>query len=297
MSLQELAGIRAALAATAREGQSFEEVRILYEQIAPPVDPDDGTSLEAFEIGGMKAEYSVPRGADATAAILYFHGGGYCLGSLNTHRRLARSLAQAAGVAVLAIDYRLAPEAPFPAAIEDALAGYRHLLGRGIEPKRIAFAGDSAGGGLTMAGMLAAKNENLPLPGAGFCISPWVDLANGLPSMALKAAEDPMISKTRLDDFTKGYLGERSPADPLASPLHGDLLGLPPILIQVGSAECLLDDSVQLARNLGLAGVDARLEIWPDMIHVWHFFAPMLSEGRDAIAVAGRWLGEKLRGA
>ncbi|PWR23596.1 alpha/beta hydrolase [Zavarzinia compransoris] len=295
MSLQELAAIRAALAATDREGQSFAEIRVLYEQLAPPVDPDDGTMVEAFEIGAMKAEFSVPRGADATAAILYFHGGGYCLGSLNTHRRLARSLAQAAGVAVLAIDYRLAPEAPFPAAVEDALAGYRHLIGRGIAPRRIAFAGDSAGGGLTMATMLAAKTENLPLPGAGFCISPWVDLANDLPSMALKAAEDPMISKRRLDAFTAGYLGPRDAGDPLASPLRGDLRGLPPILIQVGSAECLLDDAVHLAGNLGLAGVETRLDIWPEMIHVWHFFAPLLSEGRDAITVAGRWLGERLR--
>lgn len=294
MSMQEMAAIRAALAATAREGMSFEDVRALYESIAPPVDPDDRTDVQVIEIAGRAAEWAVAEGAAADAAVLYLHGGGYCLGSLNTHRRLAWSLARTAGVASLAIDYRLGPENPFPAAIEDAVAAYRHLLDRGIAPSRIAVAGDSAGGGLTLACLLAAREAGLPLPGAAFLISPWVDLTNSLPTVTSKAAVDPMISKARLDDFTRGYLGEGDAARPLASPLFADHAGLPPVLVHVGAAECLLDDAVRVAGALGAAGVDTRLEVWPDMIHVWHFFAPMLSEGRDAIAVAGRWIGEKL---
>ncbi|MDD3444701.1 MAG: alpha/beta hydrolase [Zavarzinia sp.] len=296
MSLDELAAVRAALdAAPDRTQMTVEEIRAFYEMIAPPIDADDTTPVETLSIGAFKAEYSVPAGADTGAAILYFHGGGYALGSLNTHRRLARGLARAARVAVLAIDYRLAPENPYPAAIEDAMAAYRHLIAQGVAPARIAFAGDSAGGGLTVAAMLAAKAAGLPLPGAGFCISPWVDLSNSLPSITAKQGEDPIISKTVLDNFTAAYLGGRDTADPFASPLRGDLAGLPPLLIHVGSAECLLDDAVRLAGNLGAAGVETRLEVWPAMIHVWHFFAPMLSEGRDAIEQAGRWIGERLR--
>lgn len=296
MSLEELAAVRAALdTAPDRTQMTVEQIRAFYEMIAPPTAPDDRTTVETLEIAGFGAEYSVPPGADTGAATLYFHGGGYAIGSLNTHRGLARGLARAARVAVLAIDYRLAPENPFPAAVEDAVAAYRHLIAMGISPARIAFAGDSAGGGLTVAAMLAAKAAGLPLPGAGFCISPWVDLANALPTITGKEPEDPIISKEVLDNFTALYLGGRDTADPLASPLLGDLSGLPPMLIHVGSAECLLDDAVRLAGNLGVAGVEARLEIWPSMIHVWHFFAPMLSEGRDAIEQAGRWIGERLR--
>ena len=273
----------------------LEDMRVLYETLAPPVDADDGATVEKLSIAGRDAEFTVPAGADATAAILYLHGGGYCLGSLNTHRRLARSIAAAAGVAVLAIDYRLAPEHPCPAAVDDALAAWRWLLDRGFAPSRVAFSGDSAGGGLTIATMVAARDAGMSLPGAAFCISPWVELANNLPSMAAKASVDPMIGKARLDMMTAIYLAGRPVGDELASPLHADLTGLPPVLIHVGSAECLLDDSVRLAGALGAAGVEARLEIWPQMIHVWHFFAPMLSEGRDAIVSAGAWLKEKLR--
>ncbi|PWR25629.1 alpha/beta hydrolase [Zavarzinia aquatilis] len=295
MSTQEMAAIRAALAAAGREDLTIAETRALYETIAPPVDPDDRTAVELLDIAGCRAEFATPEGAAGDAALLYLHGGGYCLGSLNTHRRLAWSIAKAAGITSLAIDYRLAPEAPFPAAVDDALAAYRHLLDRGMAPSRIAVAGDSAGGGLSLALMLAARDAGLPLPGAAFLISPWADLTNSLPTIASKAAEDPMISKARLDGFAGAYLGGADALQPLASPLNGDFAGLPPVLIHVGTAECLLDDSVTVAGRLGAAGVDTRLEIWPDMIHVWHFFAPMLGEGRDAIAAAGTWIGEKLR--
>lgn len=295
MSIQEMAAIRAALAAADRESLSLEETRALYETIAPPVDPDDDTAVELLDIAGCQAEFATPPGVAGDAALLYLHGGGYCLGSLNTHRRLAWSIAKAAGITSFAVDYRLAPEAPFPAAVDDALAAYRYLLDKGFAPHRIAVAGDSAGGGLSLALMLAARDAGLPMPGAAFLISPWADLSNSLPTIASKAAEDPMISKARLDAFTGAYLGGGDVRQPLASPLNGDLAGLPPVLIHVGAAECLLDDAVGVARRLGAAGVDTRLEIWPDMIHVWHFFAPMLGEGRDAIAVAGTWIGEKLR--
>nr|WP_233560186.1 alpha/beta hydrolase fold domain-containing protein [Oleomonas cavernae] len=186
------------------------------------------------------------------------------------------------------------PEHPFPAAVEDAVAAYRHLIGRGIEPRRICIAGDSAGGGLTIATMLALRDQNLPLPGAGFCISPWVELANNLPSMAAKNDVDPMVTKPRLDQMAAIYALDRPLSTPLLSPLHAGMTGLPPVLIHVGSAETLLDDSVRLAGVLGAAAVETRLEIWPEMIHVWHFFAGMLSEGRDAITSAGAWIGSKI---
>jgi len=295
MSLQELAAIRAALAAVPdRTELAVAETRVLYEQLAAPQIEGDQTQAETVDLGGMAAEFSTPPGAATDAAILYLHGGGYCLGSLNTHRRLVRDLARAAQVCALAVDYRLAPEHPFPAAVEDAVAGYRHLIGRGIEPRKICIAGDSAGGGLTIATLVALRDQNLPLPGAAFCISPWVELANNLPSMTAKNDVDPMVTKPRLDQMAAIYALDRPLSTALLSPLHADLTGLPPVLIHVGSAETLLDDSVRLAGVLGAAAVETRLEIWPEMIHVWHFFAGLLSEGRDAITAAGTWIGSKI---
>lgn len=294
MSIQELAALRAALAAVPdRASLAVNETRALYEQMAAPQIEGDTTVVETVDLGGIAAEFSTAPGSMTDAAILYLHGGGYCLGSLNTHRRLVRDLGRASGASTLAVDYRLAPEHPFPAALDDAVSGYQHLIGRGINPERICIAGDSAGGGLTIATMIALRDRNLPLPGAGFCISPWVNLANDLPSMAAKHDEDPMVTKPRLDQMAAIYATDRDLKLPLLSPLFGDMIGLPPILIHVGSAETLLDDSVRLAGVLGGAAVECRLDVWPQMIHVWHFFAGMLSEGRDAITSAGAWIREK----
>jgi monoterpene epsilon-lactone hydrolase len=196
-------------------------------------------------------------------------------------------LSIAASLRVLAVNYRLAPEHPFPAAVEDAAAAYRWLLESGVEPARIAMAGDSAGGGLALATAITMRDEGLSLPGAIVCLSPWVDLALTSASMETKAGDDPIVSREMLRGWAKIYLGDHDARTPLASPLYGDLHGFPPLLIQVGSAEVLLNDATRLAERATAAGVETTLEVWPEMIHVWHTFAAILREGREAIARIG----------
>jgi epsilon-lactone hydrolase len=255
-----------------------------------PVPPEIGVKSVAIkpERGPeIAAEWLEPPVARPGAALLYLHGGGYVIGSPRSHRHLAAALGGAAGAATLLPDYRLAPEHPFPAAVEDAVAAYRWLLARGVPPAGIVVAGDSAGGGLTVATLLALRDGGLPLPGAAVCISPWVDLTCSGASYATKAAGDPIVTQTGVGEMARAYLGAADPRTPLASPAFADLAGLPPLLVQVGSEEVLLDDAVTLAERAKAAGVGATLEIWPDMIHVWHWFFPMLDEGRKAIGVIG----------
>jgi epsilon-lactone hydrolase len=196
----------------------------------------------------------------------------------------------------LGLNYRLAPMHPFPAAVEDATAAYRWLLMMGIEPGCIAIAGDSAGAGLALAATITARDQGLPLPGAVVCLSPWVDLAVTGASMESKAAEDPIVSREMLLGWGRLYLGDRDPRTPLASPLYADLHHIPPMLIQVGSAEVLLDDSIRLAERASAAGVNITLDVWPDLIHVWQSFAPILPEARDAIERIGEFVRKHLAG-
>jgi acetyl esterase/lipase len=191
---------------------------------------------------------------------------------------------------VLVIDYRLAPEHPHPAAVDDAVAAYRWMLAQGLKPARITVAGDSAGGGLTVATLLAIRDAKLPLPGAGACLSPWVDLEGIGESMTTKAGVDPIVQKTGLLQMAAAYLGGKDPRTPLAAPLYADLSGLPPLLIQVGTAETLLDDASRLAERARKAGVTVSYEPWESMIHVWHLFAPMLDEGQQAIDRIGEFV-------
>ena len=228
--------------------------------------------------------------ADRRAALLYLHGGGYVIGSLHSHRHLVAEAGRAAGIATLALDYRLAPEHPFPAAVEDALAGYRFLLAQGLASERVALAGDSAGGGLVVAAMLAMRDAGLPQPACGWCISPWVDMEGIGATMASKAADDPIVDKARLVEMAKLYLGRADPRTPLAAPIYADLRGLAPLFIQVGAAETLLDDALRLAGAAGAADVRVGLEIWPEMIHVWHLFHPALAAGGRAIAEGGTFV-------
>jgi monoterpene epsilon-lactone hydrolase len=247
---------------------------------------------ESVVAGGVPAEWvNVPQAHDE-AVILYLHGGCYGMGSVESHRELMTRIAIAAPMRLIGINYRLAPANPFPAAVEDAAAAYQWLLEKGIEARRIVIVGDSAGAGLALAMTLKLRDEAAPLPAAIACISPWVDLALTGESMNSKAAADPIVSRAMLSEWAKLYLGNNDPRTPLASPLYANLRGLPPLLIQVGAAEVLLNDATRLAEKALEAGVEARLEVWPEMIHVWHSHAAVLVEGREAIAGIGRFLRE-----
>jgi monoterpene epsilon-lactone hydrolase len=266
------------------------ELRAEYDEIADGHPIGNDVSYQPVDAGGVRAEWtSGPQSRD-NCAILYLHGGCYGSGSVETHRDLITRLSIASLIRVLGLNYRLAPEYPFPAAVEDASAAYRWLLETGIEPPRIAVAGDSAGAGLALATTIAIRDEGLPLPGAIACISPWVDLAMTGASMETKAVEDPIVSREMLLGWAKLYLGDRDARTPLASPLYADLDRLPPLVIQVGSAEVLLDDATRLAERASAAGVNTTLEVWPEMIHVWQSFAAILREGRQAIERIGKFV-------
>jgi monoterpene epsilon-lactone hydrolase len=231
----------------------------------------------------------------APEQVLYFlHGGGFSAGSCVTHREMAARLCLASGQRVLVIDYRLAPEHPFPAAVEDAGQGYQWLLDSGIAPEQIVIGGDSAGGGLAMSTLLWLRDRDVALPGAAVLISPWFDLALTGPSLATRAEVDPLCSIEGLRLAASYYLGSANPKTPLASPLYGDLHGLPPMLIQVGDHELLLSDSTRLAEKAQASGVDVSLEIWNEMWHVWHGWAGSLPEGQQAIDRIGAFIQQRL---
>jgi acetyl esterase/lipase len=266
----------------------MKSMRAVMEEIAAPVPPD--VKCTPVNAGGVPAEWIIAPGAAEDHFLLYLHGGGYVLGSINTHREMVSRLSRAAGVRALVPDYRLAPESPFPAAVDDATAAYRWLLSQGAKPARTVIAGDSAGGGLTLATLVALRDAKLPLPAAGVCLSPWTDMEGVGASMTSKAKEDPVVQKEGLLGMAKLYLGGADPKTPLAAPLHADLRGLPPLLIQVGSAETLLDDSTRVAERAKMAGVKVDLEVWNEMIHVWQLFAPILPEGQQAIEKIGKFI-------
>ncbi|MGC1678659.1 MAG: alpha/beta hydrolase [Candidatus Binataceae bacterium] len=269
---------------------SIEKTRAGFEQMTVMLPVEADVKCEPVSAGGVKAEWIAAPGADAGRAILYLHGGGYVIGSINTHRAMAGRISRAAKARVLLIDYRLAPEHPFPAAVEDSVAAYRYMLAQGIRPGRIAIAGDSAGGGLTIAALVAIKEAKLPMPAAGAGLSPWVDLEGIGESMTSKAKADPIVQKDGLLQMAAAYLHGKDPRSPLAAPLYADLSGLPPLLIQVGTAETLLDDSTRLAERARKSGVNVTLEPWEDMVHVWQVFAPMLDEGQQAIDKIGAFV-------
>jgi len=277
-----------------QEGRSYPEMRADFEQqVMAYIEVPPDVRSEPVNAGGVPAEWITTPQASDERVIYYLHGGGYTSGSINTHREMVSRLSRAAAARALVIDYRLAPEHPFPAAVEDATAAYRWLLKTGVEPSRIVIAGDSAGGGLTAATLVGLKDAGDPLPAAGVCLSPWVDMEGLGESMTTKAAADPMVQRKELLEDAKVFLGGADPRAPLAAPLYADLTGLPPLLIQVGTAETLLDDSTRLAERARAAGVDVVLEPWEDMIHVWHFFASMLTEGQQAIDRIGEFVRER----
>lgn len=276
------------------QGETIAEMRANMEATLGAMPPPEGVDFEPVDAGGVPAEWTRAEGAGKDRAVVYFHGGGYCIGSLASHRMHVANLSRSAGLTVLSVDYRLAPEHPHPAAVEDALAAYGFALESGLAPERIALAGDSAGGGLTLAALLAIRERGLPMPGAGVGISPWTDLAFGGESIESRADLDPLVDVDGLRIMADAYLAGADPRSPLVSPLHGELAGLPPLLLQVGSAEILLDDATRFADRARRAGVDVDLRIWEDMIHVWHAFAPILPEGQQAVDEIADFLAKRL---
>jgi acetyl esterase/lipase len=294
MADPEIAKLRADIAARPRASE-IAQMRLDSDARGLAFGLAADVTVQPVSANGVKAEWTSTPAADPASAILYLHGGGYVICSLDSHRHLAAEVGRASGARTLAIDYRLAPEHPFPAAVEDAVAAYRYMLDSGLKPARIAFAGDSAGGGLVVAAMLAIREAGLPLPGCGWCISPWVDMQALGGSFVDRAETDPTVQKATILMMAEWYLGGADPRHPHASPVHGDLRGFPPLLIQVGSVETLLDDSIALARKAGVADVPVDLQIWPEMIHIWHLYFPDLSAARRAIASGGLFVRNCIR--
>jgi acetyl esterase/lipase len=255
----------------------------------------DGTAVETVDVAGVPSEWVRPAVVVAPdACVLYLHGGGYVIGSCNTHRPLASHLGARAGLPVLVIDYRLAPEHPYPAAVDDALTAYDWLLARGFDPARVVVAGDSAGGGLTLATLLALRARGRPMPALGVAISPWVDLTLSGDSMDSMGDRDPLITRPGLQRMADWYVGSADAADPIVSPLFGDPGGLPPLLIHAGEVEALRDDAVRFAARAAAAGVDVTLEVWPEMIHVWHVLGPGVPEAEAAVTRIAEFIAARL---
>jgi monoterpene epsilon-lactone hydrolase len=254
-----------------------------------PVAPD--VKCEAIDCDGVPGEWSRVSGSDASGLLLYFHGGGYCSGSIVSHRRLVTEAGRAAGVRTVAIDYRRAPEHPYPAAHDDALTAWRFLRKQGIPANHIAVGGDSAGGNLTLALIERLRAAGEDLPACAWLLSPWTDLTMSGTTLHTKDAVDPLIHKAYLTELADAYAPPPvDRRDPLISPLFADLTGFPPILIQVGSAETLLADATRLAEAAGAADVGVTLEIWPHMIHAWPVWNAGLEDGRRALASAGQFI-------
>lgn len=253
----------------------------------------EGVTLQPAEVAGVPGVWLEPANAVDGRALLYLHGGGYNIGSVVSHRPMVSRLAQAARSRTLLIDYRLAPEHPFPAALDDAVAAYCALLDDGTDTDTLVVAGESAGGGLTAATLLRLKQQNAPLPAAGVLLSPWLDLSGSGESMATNAESDIILDPAALDQWAAAYAGEQLTA-PLVSPLFGDPAGLPPLLIHVAGKEVLLDDARRFAAKASAAGVEVELTEFEEMCHAWHLFAGLVPEADEAIAAVGEWIDQRV---
>lgn len=240
-----------------------------------------GVRVQPVLVGELSAAWF--ESAESTRGVLlYLHGGAYCLGSVASYRAFVAHLAQATRLRALAIDYRLAPEHPFPAALEDSVAAYRWLLAQGYAPEALVLAGDSAGGGLTVATLLALREAGLPLPAGAVAFSPWFDLTLSGESVTSRAAEEPMLDAEGLRRCARAYAGETPLTHPLLSPLFADLRGLPPLLLQVGTAEILLDDTLRMGGAARAAGVAVTVQVWDELFHVFQLLT-FLPEARAAL--------------
>jgi monoterpene epsilon-lactone hydrolase len=294
MSDSEIDHIRALLSSKPRP-VGWAERRQRLDEVGSVWPVADDIRLEQVDLGGVPGEWSTAPGSSASGALLFLHGGGYCSGSILSHRRLVTEAGRAAGCRTLAVAYRLAPEHPYPAALVDALTAWRFLRRQGIAAKNIAVGGDSAGGGLTAALLTSLRDDHEELPGCVWLMSPWTDLTMSGSTLATKDAVDPIIHKGYLGELADAYLPPTiSRKDPKVSPLYANLRGLPPMLIQVGSAETLLDDAIRFAGAAGAADVSVTLEIWPHMIHAWPLWNAHLEPGRQALAKAGAFIRQHL---
>jgi acetyl esterase/lipase len=251
-----------------------------------------GTKVQPVVDKGIRGRWVWTGEVLQNRAILYFHGGAYTIGSSYTHRSMAAHLAWAGGVKVWIIDYRLAPEHPYPAALQDGLAAYRALLDKGYAPNRLVMAGDSAGGGLVMATLVTLRDAGLPLPAAGICFSPWVDLECSGDAYTSKRHADPFLTPNWLRLMGRHYVGGHDLRRPTISPVHADMHGLPPLLIQVGSDEILLSDAHRLADRARADGVQVNLNVLDTMCHYWTLYAGVIPPARQAVKVAGRFIAE-----
>jgi monoterpene epsilon-lactone hydrolase len=268
--------------------EDFAAAREFYDAWGTPVAAD--ITVTEHHPGGVPSYLATPPGADPARLGLWLHGGGYVYGSQRSHGSMIAEVARAAGFAITHLQYRRAPENRYPAALEDAVAGYRGLLDEGWDPQAITLIGDSAGGGLALALLLYLRDHDLPLPAVAACISPWLDLAGTGESFTANDEIDPLLSSSVVSQVKDAYLGQTPARTPYASPLYGQVDGLPPILIQVGEREMLLSDSERFVGKLRAAGVPATLEVWPGMVHVWHLHHSRLAKAREGIDRLGAFL-------
>ena len=298
--MSQIADLKALLSATQMYTLSIADQRKGYDALADIMPAASNVNREKVVIKGIPCEWYGAaeniKNSSNDAVLIYLHGGGYVIGSLTSHQPLYADLCNHSGLKVLGVDYRLAPEHPHPAAVDDALSVYEYLISEGYKPDNIAIAGDSAGGGLTLALLISIRDKTLPKPAAAVLISPWVDLTMSGNTIESKADNDPVVALQGLQDMADNYCGGSTQTNknaPLVSPLFADLHELPPILIHVGTDEILLDDSVRLKNKLIEAGVEVEYKEFPEMIHVFHHFAAMLDTGKEALAEIGEFLKSK----
>ncbi len=270
------------------------ELRAVYVNFAALTGDPSGITWTEVDAGGVPAIWADPVGGASDRVIEYVHGGGYVMGAAEYYRKLTGHLANAIGCRVLNVDYRLAPEHPHPAPVEDATTAYRWLLDQGIEPGHLAISGDSAGGGLTVATLLSIRGAGLPQPAAAMPLSPWVDMEGTGDSMTSRADRDLLVGADGLKGMADAFLQGQDARDPLAAPLHADLSGLCPLYVQVGDDETLLDDSVRLVERARQAGVECRLDVFPEMQHVFQMAAGNMPEADEAIARLAEWVRPRL---
>lgn len=286
----EIDAVRALLSSKPRP-EGWAERRRRLDEVGSIWPVANDVKLDGVDLGGVPGEWSIAPGSDPSHVLLFFHGGGYCSGSILSHRRMVTEAGRAAGVRTLAVSYRLAPEHPFPAALNDALTAWRYLRKHDIAAEHISIGGDSAGGGLTVSLINQLRDAQEKLPACAWLVSPWTDLTLSGSTLVTKNAVDPIIHKAYLGELVDAYLSSgMDRKDPRVSPLYADLTDLPPTLIQAGSAETLLEDATRFAAAAGAAGAAVTLEIWPHMIHAWHLWNAHLEPGRRAIANAGAFI-------